>query len=204
MILLATRNQGKLKEYRQILETLPIKLIGLNDVPTIDKNFDVEETGKSYQENAILKATQYGKKANILTIADDSGLEIDQLKGQLGVYSGRFAQGDFKSARFKILKYLKNVPKHKRDAKFICTIALFDPKIKTVKTFTGESHGLITKTEIGNNGFGYDPIFYSLDLKKTYAESKDEEKNKVSHRSKAVFKLKKYLQKLNKDESKKN
>lgn len=195
MLLLATRNKGKLKEYKFLLKGIPQKIIYLNHIPSIDKDFDVEETGNTYKRNATLKATQYGQKANILTIADDSGLEIDALKGQLGIYSGRFANGDFKSACFKILKYLKNTPDNQRTARFVCTIALFDPKTNQTKTFTGESHGLITRKMSGSFGFGYDPIFYSLDLKKTYAKASTKEKNQISQRAKAVLKLKKYLKK---------
>lgn len=196
MLLLATRNKGKLEEYKFLLKGISHKILCLDDIPTIDKDFDVEETGATYQENAILKATEYGQKANILTIADDSGIEIDKLKDQLGIHSARFAKGDFKTARSKILKLIENVSTKKRTAKFVCAITIFDPKTNKVKTFTGEAHGLITKKSMGTNGFGYDPIFYSLDLKKTFAQALDSEKNQVSHRARALAKLKKYLNEI--------
>lgn len=194
MLLIATRNQGKLKESKFLLKDISKKIICLNDLKEINKNFDVAETGETYQENATLKAIAYGQKANILTLADDSGMEINALPDQLGVYSGRYAQGNFQNACFKILKSLKNLPPTQRIAKFVCVLALFNPKTNQIKTFYGESLGLITFKPIGNNGFGYDSIFYSLDLKKTYAQANFLEKSQVSHRARAFQKL---IQNLN-------
>ena len=192
-ILLASQNQDKLKELQSLqgdsLQALLPSQVGLS------KHFDVAETGKTFKQNAILKAKAYGEKTKLLSLADDSGLIIDYLNGQPGIHSSRFAQGNFPKACQKILRLLKNVPQEKRTARFICTIALYNPKTKKIKTFTGKAEGWIAFKLQGKGGFGYDPIFMSNALNKTFAQASSKEKNKFSHRAKALEKLKNYLKK---------
>jgi XTP/dITP diphosphohydrolase len=192
-ILIATRNKYKLKESKELLKHLSFKLVSLDQLKSIPADFDISETGQSFKQNAILKAEGFGQKANLLTIADDSGLSIDHLNGQPGIYSNRFARGNFTAARKRILQLLKAVPKTKRAAQFTSVIALFDPQTQKTKTFTGIAHGYIPKKELGTKGFHYDPIFYSLSLKKTYAQASTTEKNTHSHRALAFQKLINYL-----------
>ncbi|MEA3355003.1 MAG: RdgB/HAM1 family non-canonical purine NTP pyrophosphatase [Patescibacteria group bacterium] len=193
MLLLATRNKHKLKEYQFLLKDTNITLTAPDQVKSIPKNFDVQETGKTFQQNAILKAKGFGQKANFLTIADDTGLCIDYLNGQPGIKSARLFNRDFNKAKKHLLQLLKVVPKSKRTAQFVCALALFNPKTNQTKVFTGTAQGYITTKEIGNKGFHYDTIFYSKKLKKTYAQATNIEKNKVSHRTKAFKKLIKYI-----------
>lgn len=192
-LLIATRNKFKLQESKAILKDLPFKLVCLDQLKSIPADFDVLETGQTFKQNAFLKAKIFGQKANLLTIADDSGLSIDFLDGQPGVYSHRFAQGNFSLARKRILQLLKAVPQAKRTAQFTSVIALFNPQTQKIKTFTGVVRGFITQAELGSKGFHYDSIFYSLNLKKTYAQVSSVEKNTHSHRALAFKKLIKYL-----------
>jgi len=131
----------------------------------------------------------------MLTVADDSGLAIDALDGQPGIHSARFAQGDFNTAMTKLLNQLKAVKKDDRTAQFISVLALYDPNTKKIITFTGKAHGWITDKQ-GKKGFGYDPIFFSKKLKKTFGQASDQEKNKISHRAQTLKKLLVYLSKL--------
>jgi len=193
-ILLASQNQDKLKETQSILQGLSLKVLLPSQVG-LSPDFDVAETGKTFKQNAVIKAKAYGDKTKLLSLADDSGLIIDYLNGQPGIHSARFAQGDFSKACQKILKLLKNVPQEKRTARFICTIALYNPQTKVVKTFTGKTQGWIAFKPQGKGGFGYDPIYISNDLNKTFAQASTKEKNKFSHRAQALKKLKNYLQK---------
>jgi len=191
-LLIATRNPGKLKEIKQALKNLPHKIIDLSQT-NIPPDFDILETGKTFKANAILKARGFGKKSQLLTFADDSGLAIDYLNGFPGVNSARFAQKDFKTAMQKILKKLTNIPKEKRLAKFVSVLAIYNPQTKKIHTITGECHGWINFKPKGNHGFGYDPIFLSKDLNKTFGEASLKEKNKISHRAKTLAQLKEYL-----------
>jgi len=192
-LLVATRNQHKFREIKQILKSIPYRIINLNQLKSISKDLDVRETGKTFKANAILKAKAFSRQANLLTAADDSGLVIDALNGQPGIYSARFANNDFTTAMKKIINQLKHVPFKKRTAKFVCVVALYDPDKKHLTTFTGETHGWITTSPKGNNNFGYDPIFLSQDLNQTFGQASFSQKNQVSARARAFIQLKQFL-----------
>ena len=192
-LLLATKNQGKVKELKKMLKDLPVEIKSIEDCKNIPEDFDVQETGRTFKKNATLKAEAFGKLTNILTIADDSGLEIDALGGKPGVRSARFIKGSDLDRNFEILKLMKNIPSNRRSAKFITVVALFNPELNETKTFKGLTKGKIVKKIKGTRGFGYDPIFFSNDLAKTFGEVTREEKNQVSHRARALRKAKVFL-----------
>lgn len=189
-LLIATTNPGKIKEIKEILKDIPYQLKSLEDLGV---DIDMEETGKTFVENAILKAKTVGEKTGFLTLAEDSGLEVDSLDGRPGVYSARYTEGSDSDRINKLLKELAGVPKEKRTARFKAVIALYNPTSKKTYTFDGISEGYITEKPRGENGFGYDPIFFNFDLGKTNGEVTEEEKNKVSHRARALEKCKAVL-----------
>lgn len=189
-LIIATRNKGKIMEIKEILSDIRFEIKSLND---IELDIDVEETGKTFTENAILKAKTIGEKTGLLTLADDSGLEVDALGGRPGIMSARYCEGTDADRIVKLLKELMGIPKEKRAARFRAVVAIYDPKTKEVQTFEGVSEGYITEKPIGTNGFGYDSIFFNLDLGKTNAEVTLKEKNQVSHRARALEKCKKLL-----------
>lgn len=191
-IVIASGNKGKLSEFKQLIVNLPINIIAQKELGVTD----VEETGLTFVENAILKARHAAKITGLPAIADDSGLAVDFLNGSPGIYSARFAEpnANDKNNRLKLLTALKTVPKAQRKAKFHCVLvymthALDPSPIICQGTWSGE----ITLTEKGNNGFGYDPIFFIPELTCTAAELTLEQKNSISHRSKAVKLLLDYL-----------
>ena len=192
-LLIATKNEGKIKEIREILRDLPFKFLSLNDV---DFKEDVAETGRSFAENAILKAKTIGERTQLLTLTEDSGLEVDALDGRPGIYSARYTPGSDLDRNKKILEELEDIPKVKRTARYRSVVAIYNPADKKISTFIGESEGSITDKPIGENGFGYDPIFYNFDLGKTNAEATLAEKNKVSHRGRALDKARRFLSQL--------
>ena len=183
-LLLATTNQHKLEEYRAIFSDLPFKLVSLSD---IHPDLDVEETGSTFAENAALKARTYAEASGLLTLADDSGLEIDALEGAPGVYSARFAGRETSYAeRFRIiLERLKGLPMEQRTARFRCAIALAEPS-ELIRIVEGTIEGVIADSPRGDYGFGYDPIFLVPELGKTTAELPPEQKNFISHRGRAA------------------
>jgi len=160
-----------------------------------------EEIGNTYEENAFIKAKFVAKKTGLPAIGEDSGLEIDALKGELGVYSARFG-GDiaYSEKILLVLEKMKNIPWEERKARFICKVVFYDPETMTKFTTEGIVEGYIAFAPCGENGFGYDPIFYYPPLDKTFGELKEEEKNKVSHRSKAFLDMKPFLEKFLKGE----
>lgn len=187
-VLIATNNAGKAKDFEVLFQPFNVKVLTLND---IDEPIDVEETGSTFEENAILKAETVAKLLNTIVIADDSGLEIDALNGSPGVYSARYA-GATKSDEAnidKVLKELTNVPTEKRTARFRCVLAVAGPNIET-KTFAGACEGMIHPNREGENGFGYDPIFYVPTIGKTMAQLSPQEKSNISHRGAALANLK--------------
>ena len=185
--MLATQNKDKLKEFQALLKPL-------NYQPFLPpKNLPVLETGQTFKANAVLKAKAYGRFFNLPVIADDSGLCIDYLNGQPGIHSHRFAINGFSAACKKILKLLHHLPQSKRTARFVCCLAYFNPQTKICRVFTGQLKGFIAGKEIGQNGFGYDPIFFSPDLNKTFGQASSVEKNQFSHRAKALKKLLTFL-----------
>jgi len=191
-LLLATNNKAKLKEYTRLLQGIPYRIISLKDA---NINEYVEETGTSFKDNAVLKAKRYAELSGLITMADDSGLEVDALGGEPGVRSARYA-GEGASDKERIdflLNKLVNVPWEKRQAKFRCVIAIAYPNGK-MQICQGQCRGVLTFKPLGHNGFGYDPIFYLPNLHRTMAELSFEEKNAISHRGKAAEKARRRLQ----------
>ena len=187
-ILLATRNKNKAREVAAILSEYrdrlgEIELLTLDDAGITE---DVEENGSTFEENAMIKARS-GAKSGYITLADDSGIEVDALNGAPGIYSARFAggHGDDKANNELLLKKLEGVPREKRTARYAVTIACVLPDGETF-TVRGTTEGLILNAYDGEGGFGYDPLFWSLDLKKSFGRATPEEKNGVSHRGRAV------------------
>ncbi|MFT4416526.1 XTP/dITP diphosphatase [Fredinandcohnia humi] len=191
-IMIATKNIGKVKEFSDLFASRGVKVKSLVDFPNID---DIEETGETFVENAKLKAEAIATKFNIPVIADDSGLSIDFLDGRPGVYSARYA-GEQKNDRAnidKVLAELEGVPTEKRSARFHCALALAIPD-KETQIVEGTCEGRITEDLLGENGFGYDPIFLVVEKGLTMAQLSKDEKNQISHRAKALKKLDKLLQ----------
>lgn len=194
-IVVATTNKGKLKEISAMLEKLGIEVKSIKDV--LGYNPDIEETGTTFTENAVIKAETVMNMIHMPTLADDSGLEVDALDKQPGIYSSRF-MGEDTSYDIKN-QWIIDAVKDKEDkiARFVCAMALAIPDEET-KTFLGTFEGKINDRIDGENGFGYDPIFYYPPLKKTSAVMTMEEKNKVSHRAKALKALYDYLEEAHK------
>lgn len=188
-IILASNNKNKIKEISEQLEKFKIKIISQKEA---GYDIEVEETGKTFEENAIIKAEAINKISGIPVIADDSGLEIDALNGEPGVYSARYAgpNATDRDKIEKILNLLKGVEDHKRTARFKCVICYIDKNTEK-HIFEGVCEGNIAQEPRGEGTFGYDPIF--IYGEKTFAEMPLEEKNKVSHRGIAVEKLVDYL-----------
>lgn len=187
-ILLATSNEHKVKEVRKILSPYGIILYGLKDLNL--KVDDIEENGKDYKENALIKAKTIAKLTRFPVIADDSGIEIEALDNKPGIHSARFAE-EF-GGHDKAIEYiLKNV-KENRKARFVCEIAAVNFEDKPL-IFEGISEGTIAEEVSGNEGFGYDPIFISNEVGQTFAEMDEDTKNRVSHRGKALNKFLTYL-----------
>ena len=183
-LLLATNNKAKVREYKDLLKDLLFELVSLAELGI---NTRVNEVGESLEENARLKATTLARESRLLVLADDSGLEVDALGGEPGRLSARYA-GEGASDKDRInylLARLKDVPGEKRSARFRCVIAIARPDGE-VELCSGECHGFITLEPRGEEGFGYDPIFYLPELGKTMAELPLEVKNQVSHRGQAA------------------
>ena len=191
-IIVATGNAGKLKEVKEILSGLDYEIISMKEAGVYE---DVEETGTTFEENAMLKAKAVYKNVNEddIVIADDSGLEIDYLGGEPGIYSARYlghdTSYDYKNS--EILKKLEGVPDEERTARFVCAIALVSFDKEVVKRASIE--GIIGHEIAGENGFGYDPIFYVPEYGKTTAELNADEKNAISHRGKALHAIREEL-----------
>ena len=186
-LLLATNNKAKVREYRSLLQSLPFELVTLAErgITTV-----VDEVGESLEENARLKASALASESKLVALADDSGLEVDILDGAPGRLSARYA-GEGASDQDRVsylLAKLEGVPLEKRSARFRCVIAVATPGGR-VELCSGECAGLITFEPRGEQGFGYDPIFYLPDLDKTMAELSLETKNQISHRGKAARKV---------------
>lgn len=193
MLLLATNNTGKVREYKALLSGIPFEITTMAEqgIP-----IDVEETIISFEENARLKATTLAKASGLLTLADDSGLEVAALGGEPGVLSSRYAgEGASDADRIDfLLAKLKDVPESERSARFRCVIAVAEPGGK-VELYSGECPGTITTAPRGEQGFGYDPIFYVPELGRTMAQLSPEEKNRISHRARAAEKAREALMK---------
>ncbi len=200
-IIFATGNQGKMREVRAILQDVEAEILSMKEAGVL---LDIEENGTTFVENAIIKAKAVAQAlaqkpefaSDCVVLADDSGLEIDCLGGEPGIYSARYlgeeTPFDVKSRDF--LKRLEGVADEKRKARFVCAIAAVWPDGETV-TALGTIEGRIGYELIGDNGFGYDPIFYLPEYGRTVAELSDEEKNAISHRSRALAQMKPELMK---------
>ena len=187
-LVIATKNQGKLIELKEILSDLDYEILSLNDYPDAP---EVEETGETFKDNAILKAQAYANYTDEMVLADDSGLEVDALDGAPGVYSSRFAEID--QARIaKLLNLLKDIPQDKRTARFKCVIAVCDQD-QNIKTAEGTLEGIIAFEPKGNSGFGYDPVMFVPEYNLTVAEMDNSLKNSISHRGKALKVIKEML-----------
>ncbi|MCJ1908660.1 XTP/dITP diphosphatase [Planococcus ruber] len=190
-VIIATQNKGKAKDFEALFGPLGYEVLTLRDVA---KDMDVEETGVTFEENAILKAEAVAEALQTTVIADDSGLEIDALNGEPGVYSARYA-GEAKSDEAnieKVLGKLEGVPEEQRTARFRCVLAIASPNKETV-TYSGSCEGVILSERRGENGFGYDPIFYVPSEGKAMAELVPEEKAAISHRGNALRELEKAM-----------
>jgi len=194
-LLLATSNPGKIKEYRFLLDGLGYKITTLAEEGIAEV---VSESGNNYEQNARLKALTYAKLSQLTALADDSGLEVDALSGDPGVKSARFA-GEAATDADKVsllLVKLDDVPWERRTACFKCVIAIASPEGQFEVCY-GECHGMIVLEAKGENGFGYDPIFFLPEIGKTMAELPLEMKNQISHRARASQKARQVLQQLN-------
>jgi XTP/dITP diphosphohydrolase len=190
-LLIATSNPGKLQEYRELLDGLGWTLVDLN---TVGISEPVEETGTTFEANARLKAEAYASLSGLVTLADDSGIEVAALGGEPGVYSARYGgEGLNDVDRYQLLlRNLAAKAPSDRSARFVCVIALAGTNFETI-TVEGTVDGVIAHEPHGEFGFGYDPIFFLPDRNRTTAEIAPEEKNRISHRSQAAQKIRPYL-----------
>jgi len=193
-VIVATRNKGKVREIREALKGLGLRIYSLSDFRDVP---EVEEDGKSFTENALKKARFYSKVFGKLTMADDSGLEVDGLKGMPGIYSARYSGEGASSQKNneKLVQEMEGISLSKRGARFKCIIAMVSPEGREAMA-EGACKGRIGFREKGKKGFGYDPLFILPKYGKTMAELSLEEKNKMSHRGKALRKIRKIIKTL--------
>jgi XTP/dITP diphosphohydrolase len=190
---LASGNEHKLIEIKKVLKDFGIEIVTMADVGLGD--LEIVEDGKTFEENSLIKAKEVIRRTGLPTIADDSGLMVDYLDGAPGVYSARFAGENvtYEDNNDKLLDVLKNVPESNRGAKFVTVITLLFP-MGDIIVARGEISGRILKERRGQNGFGYDPLFYVQEYEKSFAEMPLDLKNKISHRGKALVSLKEQLE----------
>ena len=184
-VVLASKNQHKWEEIRKITEKLDIQLVMESDLGV---DIDVEETGSTFEENSLQKARAVMEATGLPALADDSGIAVEALNGEPGIYSARYGFDDSLDdwGRLQLLlKNMENVPDDRRQGKFVCVITMITPEGQIIQA-RGEVHGTILRAPAGNGGFGYDPIFYYPPFGKTLAEVPAEQKNQVSHRAKAL------------------
>jgi XTP/dITP diphosphohydrolase len=187
-LVLATKNPGKLKELKE--------LAGADDwleLQLAPAEFDPEETGKTFEENAILKASIAARMTGLMAVGDDSGIEVNALNGAPGIYSARYCVGTDADRRHKLLGALDSTDDNERGANFTCCMALCAASGEVMHTTTARWHGEIFRGERGNNGFGYDPIFFLPEFGLTAAELRSEQKNLISHRGQAWRAIVDYL-----------
>ena len=192
-IIFATGNEGKVKEINMILADGQIQVHTMQEAGI---TIEIEENGNSFEENAMIKAKEVAKHTNAIVLADDSGLEIDYLNGEPGIYSARY-MGEDTSYRIKnqnLIDRLAGVPDEKRSARFVCVIAAVFPDGEVVTT-RGVMEGMIGYQEAGENGFGYDPVFFLPEYDMTSAQLDAEKKNEISHRGKALRAMKQEIAK---------
>jgi len=196
-LLLASNNPGKIHEVKHFFKGTQIEILSLDDVKIIDDSFadlanqEIEEVGQTYQDNALLKAKFFADKTQLMTMAEDSGLEVASLDNFPGVNSKRWLSGSDLDRNMALLKKLEEITN--RQAKFVAIICLYNPIDQSNHFFTGEVTGNITYQPKGATGFGYDSIFIPSEYQQTFAELGLAEKNKISHRLKALQKLKEFL-----------
>ncbi len=184
-VVLASKNKHKLEEISKITEKFDMELVLESELGV---DIDVEETGSTFEENSYLKAEAVMKATGLPALADDSGIAVDALNGEPGIYSARYGFDESLDDRGRLnllLKNTENVPDDKRQAKFVCVITLVTPQGQTIQA-RGEVHGMLLRAPAGENGFGYDPIFYYPPFGKSLAQVSPEEKNRVSHRANAL------------------
>ncbi|MFW6007441.1 MAG: XTP/dITP diphosphatase [Halanaerobiales bacterium] len=188
-LFIASTNQGKIKEIQDTYKSFNFEIVGLNEYPELQQ---IKEDGSSFEENALKKARAGANHTGLLTLADDSGLVVDYLDGKPGIYSARFAgeNSSDEENNIKLLNDLYKVDWENRNAFFVCIMALVNPVTGEEHTVEGKCNGYIATNPRGDNGFGYDPIFYLPEYDKTMAELPPETKNKISHRAKALEKMK--------------
>ncbi|HKR02146.1 MAG TPA: XTP/dITP diphosphatase [Pyrinomonadaceae bacterium] len=191
-LLIATGNRGKVAEYQSLLATLPLQLRDLSEFPGAG---EVEETGATFSENAILKARVYALRTGLWTLADDSGLEVEALGGAPGIYSARYGGAGATDARRveKLLEALSGFDNGERRARFVCVIAIADPRGEIANVSTGRCEGLIAFSPRGSNGFGYDPVFIPDGFEQTFGELTRETKERISHRARALREASSFL-----------
>ena len=191
-LLLGTHNKGKAKEISALLAALPFEVQTLDDFPGL---IVPEETGTTLEENAILKARHYAESTGLLTLADDTGLEVDALNGAPGVYCSTYAGAgcSYADNNLKLIRELHEVPLPKRNAVFRTVIACFDPITQHLELAQGKLSGFIASTINGDAGFGYDPVFYIPELGRTLSELTLSQKNLISHRAQALLQAKNIL-----------
>lgn len=191
-LLAATNNEGKIKELKELLADLPCELKGLNDFKNIS---EVEETGTTFEENAILKAKGYAKQTGIWSVADDSGLEIEALKGAPGVYSARYGGTDsgYDKKNEMILAEIAQTGSENRAAQFVCVMAISDENGEIKHLAKGICRGKVAFQSSGTNGFGFDPIFIPDGYENTFGELSNEIKQKISHRGAASAEIIRFL-----------
>jgi len=190
-IFIATSNKNKLLEIKNIIKDLDLEILSILDYDNLP---NVEETGESFEENSFIKAKAYFEYTKIPSLADDSGLEVYSLNNKPGIYSSRYSgfYNDYYKNNIKLLKEMKDI--EDRRARFRCCLTIYGENINY--TSSGTCEGIILKYFKGQNGFGYDPIFFYKPLNKTFAEMSDEEKNSVSHRAKAFEDMKNFIKTL--------
>lgn len=199
-LIIASNNAHKIGEIKEILKSIPLNIVSLKDAGV---NIDVEEDGKTFEENAYKKAKEIkdylvsSGKSDFLVMADDSGLTIDYLNGEPGVYSARYAgeHGNDKKNNELVLEKLKDVPMEKRTASFVCSIVVLTSQGEKLSA-EGRCNGVITEELSGEEGFGYDPLFYVPEKGKTFAEMSGEDKNSISHRGRALQIVQEQLERI--------
>jgi XTP/dITP diphosphohydrolase len=195
-LLIATANPGKVREFREMLGS---ERFTWRDLAERQDKQPVEETGQTFRANACLKASQYATRYRMWALADDSGLEVDALGGKPGVTSARWAElngtgkGDADNNK-TLLRQLENVPDDARTGRFVCVLALADPAGRVLLTARDTVEGTILRSPRGSNGFGYDPLFFVSELGKTTAELSPDEKHRISHRGKALRRLRELME----------
>ncbi len=190
-LLVATRNKKKLAEIRDLLKDLNVRITSLDDYPDMPA---IEEDGDSFSANALKKAATIALYTGKLTLGEDSGLEVKALNNEPGIYSARYSGPDSNDEKnnAKLLRELREVPKFKRQARYVCSVALVD-KNRIIDVVSGSCEGFIDLKKKGTHGFGYDPLFFIPRFQKTFGELPPELKAKISHRAKALRKFRKVL-----------